>query len=128
MRNFFKHIIFLVLILSVFAQTIRVPLIYAWYYSNIAQITNEHCENKNIPMTQCLGQCYVQEVVEKTSGQTDNSQLPNTDTKYRKITLFLTTLSFKVDPIKVEKPNGITSCICFYSYTAIFSVFHPPQS
>lgn len=44
-------------------QLFSLPLTYAWFYANRAEIAAKHCVNLEEPIPMCYGKCYLTDVV-----------------------------------------------------------------
>ena len=53
--------ILLLLVLGI--QLLSLPVTYAWFYANQADIAARHCVNNNEPLLMCSGTCYLNELV-----------------------------------------------------------------
>lgn len=57
-------------------QTLHREVIWAIFKLNQAQITAEHCENKDKPEMQCNGHCYLNKQI-KQEEKSESSQIPS---------------------------------------------------
>ncbi len=97
------------------------------YYVNYSYIAAQLCENKDKPILDCNGKCYVAKEIEK------NSKSNNQDTIVPefKIDLYLpnaTALNLvEVIFIPITKKVTPSTKETIWQETFLFSIFHPPK-
>lgn len=102
------------------------PLIV--YYANYDYIALELCENRNKPVLDCNGICYLNEMILENNKDTNGdpiSTVPLNMNDYPISTLDFYKYSslFQIDIIELEKSVFTTDFISEYNV----DIFHPPQ-
>lgn len=126
-----SQIIFGMILLGYLATFVRADFILIDYYSNKAQITAEHCVNKDKPELHCQGKCYLKKKLEN-SIQLEKQEISNT-TEFPSNYCFLSFPYFIFNEIKLltltqqNKEHNFN-----YGFLTLDSngdsVFNPPET
>lgn len=120
----FRSITAIILIFSVTLANFTKLLVYAGFELNHEYIVTELCENRDNPMLNCEGQCYLskklKQAEEKEKSQERESQKQNFQEAF---------LTEKVDvklPVQFVKPISYAETN-FLVPEPSFVIFHPPR-
>lgn len=131
MKKIYLHFFSVVIIVSMFFQTMKFSYLVVEFTTNNKAFTEKYCANKTKPELKCNGKCHLNKEIKKTSEsnkplqseKSENRNFPIEILFYQETKIFHSLVSF------IVKDRTINA---FYlnRYNPIFTnkLFHPPQN
>ncbi len=104
-------------------NSLRVTLVYTYYFVDTSGFIEMLCENKDKPELQCNGKCQLNKVVENSL----DDEVPFKDIDFKEITLFVVEQSKFYFINASLKQSELSIYNNLYAYTAVPILDHPPQ-
>ena len=110
-------------------QSWKIPVVYAWYYTNKEEITDRFCINKARPELLCSGKCYVEKVIKAYETSTEDwKSLATKSIDKRTITLIKDNHSINLSLLDKSIIKAPSFTYLFnYSHSIDMVVFRPPR-
>jgi len=121
MKVVFSYLLMVVLLWN----TLYVSLTYTYYYIDQSGFIERFCDNIDQPELECNGKCHLKDVVEN---KTTRDNVPESIALLEEINLFFyhkNRINFSIKDIETNKQ--IDCYFNLYSYTNVYSLYHPPQ-
>lgn len=113
------------LALSLFTNSLRVNITYAYYYLDPISFIEKLCENKDKPELQCNGKCQLAKLAQDTNNSESSPiKIPQQKEISPYIFLSSTVYSFINNTFIIKT---IYSYINLYSYVLTKKAYHPPR-
>jgi len=125
------HIFSLILIISMFFQTIKFSYLVVEFTTDNKAFTEKYCSNKSKPELKCNGKCHLNKDVEKTSESNKPLQSEKSENRNFPIEILFYQETKVVNPfVYYLAENKNISSFYLNRYNAIFTtkLFHPPQN
>ena len=88
------------------------------------------CIEKEVPMSNCNGKCYLAELLKKAENKEEQKQIPGkTESEFSKVVFYLSKCTYQgTEPnhIFFKKTKNVYST-SFYVFDYTADVFHPPK-
>lgn len=127
-----KALLLLIIVVPTFlAQTWKVSLVYAWYYSNRDVIAEKYCVNIDRPELKCHGKCHINKIVEDVKKSRDQwKKSAQISIDERSLNLIRVVKNLPPNPFSwaLDSGNSMFEDQKINSHNYILSIFHPPES
>ncbi len=124
MKDVFSKILVIPLLISFLVYYYRINIPYIEYEINKEYIVNNLCENRDKPMMNCQGKCYLKKQVKKAQQQ-EKKHFPFITSEN---TLLFYFLPNNIEEINIFKNSlDINSYLNLYSFIFIEELLKPPR-
>lgn len=119
----YQHIILTVLVLTVFLNSIRISLVYSYYYLDPVGFIENLCKNTDEPAMQCNGKCYLKKVSKTDNNDSKSVPIPKIDLK--ETLLFFSPNNINIDTHFSTNVKHLFTYTNLYNHSVNSSVYPP---
>lgn len=123
-----KRFIAIVVFISLLTQVLVHLGMWGYYQVNKAYIAQNLCENKDKPLKNCCGKCYLRKQIKKVEDGSSTSKKGQVKTEKSEVTEFVVTDRFTATPHIVFSIFPFNTPVTgnFHGLDLLADIFHPP--